>query len=75
MLKRIVPSPELTRELEGTRNQLEQVEVYARYGIWYDALTGLATAYHNQPNLAITWSEFLLGVGLESLAQVPLDFD
>jgi hypothetical protein len=75
MLKRIVPSPELTRELEGARNQLEQVEVYARYGIWYDALTGLARAYHNQPNLAITWSEFLLGVGLESLAQVPLDFD
>jgi Domain of Unknown Function (DUF928) len=58
-----------------TPTPLEQAAVYARHGIWFDALTALAQARRaqpNQPELQTTWADFLASAGLQSIATEPL---
>ncbi len=57
--------------------ELDKASWYGRQGIWYDALTALARARQEQPDnnaLAGVWADFLESVGLEEIAEKPLQF-
>ncbi|CAD5913497.1 hypothetical protein PCC9214_00195 [Planktothrix tepida] len=72
-IKRIQPNPELTQALQKT--PAEQWLVYAKAGIWYDAIATLATlrqAEPNNPQLESNWQELLQSVKLDAVAKAPL---
>jgi len=55
----------------------EQVAIAADAGLWFEAVTGLVTLLREQPNdpdLHQRWTELLVSVGLEVLADEPLMF-
>lgn len=73
-IKRTEPSSILKAEL-GKVTGLEKAAVYAKNGIWTDALTTLAQLRRSQPDnsrLATAWEELLKSVGLEDVAKEPL---
>jgi len=54
---------------------LEKVSLYARSGIWYEAITQLASLRQTQPNdsqLSQAWQTLLQSVGLQDVATAPL---
>jgi hypothetical protein len=54
---------------------LERVNLYAKSGIWYDAVANLAALQKTQPNnpeVASAWKDLLRGVGLDVIAKAPL---
>lgn len=67
-IQRITPEAELIRQLD-TAPALEQAQLLADAGIWYDTLTHLAAVYPQHPE---TWSQFLQMVGLSMIAEEPL---
>lgn len=53
----------------------QQFSLYAKTGIWHDALETLARIRHSQPHDAIvlsSWSQLLNSVGLNQISQAPL---
>ena len=53
----------------------QQFSLYAKTGIWHDALETLAKIRRSQPNDAVilaSWSQLLNSVGLNRVSQVPL---
>ncbi|KST65673.1 DUF928 domain-containing protein [Mastigocoleus testarum] len=73
-IERIELSPNLTEKLkQGTL--LQQIELYAENGIWYDALMNLAKLRLAKPqdtSLQEKWTNLLLSEELENLADRPL---
>ncbi len=73
-IERVKPSPKLTEKLkQGT--PLQQVELYAKNGIWYDALINLAKLRLAKPkdtSLLEKWTTLLQSEKLENLADRPL---
>jgi len=68
---------ELTESLNDSLSALEKAAEYAKFGIWYDALTVLAEERRSRPTdpaLAKIWADFLAqpSVGLEAIADEPL---
>jgi hypothetical protein len=55
-------------------NTLQQVAIYQRQGLWYDALSILATSKATTPTPAIAqkWTELLQSIGLPELSLEPL---
>jgi hypothetical protein len=73
-VKRTAPAAELAQAL-ATASAEAKPAIYAKHGIWYEALTELAKLRHNQPqNAALInqWQTLLKSVGLEQLANQPL---
>lgn len=73
-LQRVVPSAEVTEELE-TVSLSDRPAVYAAEGIWYDAVSILAELRRAEPGnqaLRAKWTQLLQSVGLESIAEEPL---
>ena len=73
LVRRIEPDSSLS-QLYG-KKPLEQVNLYAKSGIWYDAVANLAALQRTQPNnpeVASAWKDLLRGVGLDAIANAPL---
>lgn len=49
-----------------------QAALYARHGLWHDALTALAAADRSDPAIAADWRSLLESVGLGEIADRPL---
>lgn len=67
---------EIGDRLEMANTAIERAEIYGEYGIWYDALASLAAARQSQPTdstATSNWSELLSSVGLEQVAEQPLN--
>lgn len=72
-IERILLPAEVERQVTIARSPLDRLQIYAQNGIWYDTLNELAQLYLTEPTLAETWKDFLKNVGLENIADVPLD--
>ena len=68
-------------ELGSTLNQidrakpLDKVALYAKSGVWFDAVANLAALRKAQPNdaqVASAWKELLQGAGLGAIANTPI---
>ncbi len=77
-IRRVKPSPSLAAKLDKA-SPLEQVNLYAASGIWYDAVTKLASLRRDQAKdakvtaqLTAEWKELLQSVGLGAIAAAPL---
>lgn len=54
---------------------LDKVVLYAKNGVWFDALANLAAlrkAQPNNPEVASAWKDLLQGAGLGAIANAPL---
>ncbi|WNZ23512.1 DUF928 domain-containing protein [Leptolyngbya sp. NK1-12] len=73
-IKRVEPSPSLTQKLAAATAE-EQPKIYAEAGIWYEALSTLVQLRQAQPQnpaLVSQWQTLLASVGLEQIADQPL---
>ncbi|MFB2918063.1 MULTISPECIES: DUF928 domain-containing protein [Aerosakkonema] len=69
------PSPTLTQQLKEAQGERDRLALYAKNGIWYEALSTIAELHRtdpNNPDVAAAWEELLKSVGLEELAKEPL---
>lgn len=74
-LQRIEPSPTLAEQLKQAQQERDRLALYAKNGIWYEALTTIVELRLSDPNnpaLAASWQELLKSVGLEKVAKEPL---
>ncbi|MBD2744956.1 DUF928 domain-containing protein [Coleofasciculus sp. FACHB-1120] len=73
-VQRIAPSATLRSQLQKATPR-ERVVLYAKQGIWHDALTALAELRSANPNdgaLTADWVSLLNSGGLEAIAQEPV---
>lgn len=73
-LRRIKADPALVSQLDKA-TPLEQVTLYAKSGIWFEAINSLVTLRSTQPNdpeLMAAWQKLLKSVGLDAIAAAPL---
>ncbi|GAB4385512.1 MAG: hypothetical protein Kow00121_50550 [Elainellaceae cyanobacterium] len=63
-----IAAADLSGQLEAAL-PLEQAQLLAEAGVWYDTLTVLAAVQAEQPEI---WSQFLQAVGLSAIAEEPL---
>lgn len=73
-VRRIQPDPTLVSQLDKA-TPLEQVVLYAKSGIWFEAVNGLVTLRSTQPNnpeVTAAWQKLLKSVGLDAIATAPL---
>ncbi|MCU0547811.1 MAG: DUF928 domain-containing protein [Leptolyngbya sp. Prado105] len=67
-IQRVAPTAALQQGLAGAKTSLDRAKLYAKYGIWYDALTTLGTeirATQDKSTLE-AWNELLKQQKLES---------
>lgn len=74
-VQRVQPSAQLQQQLATAKTPLEQAVVYARHGIWYDALTILGD--ENQTGrqdsaIAAAWTDLLKQIKLHGIAAAPI---
>jgi hypothetical protein len=70
-IQRVPTTPALTQQLAAAKSERDQAQIYARAGLWYDALTAISTAYADRPKDPSILEERLLlldSVGLERVA-------
>ena len=75
LIQRIEPDSTLNSQLKEATSQRELMAIYARNGIWHDALTSLAQLRREAPgdaSLTANWSDLLSSVGLGAIAEFPL---
>lgn len=73
-IKRIEPNSELKQKL-GTASRQQQPAIYAKNGIWHEALASLAELRCASPSdstIASDWESLLQQVGLPEISQKPL---
>jgi len=73
-VERIEPNADLSKALK-TAPAADLPNLYAQAGLWYDALTALASLRQSQPqNTAVVaqWQDLLQSVGLKALADQPV---
>lgn len=74
IIRRIKPESVLLSKLEKA-TAIERVSLYAKFGIWHDAIAGLANLRLSQPNspeLKTSWLTLLKSTNLEAIANTPL---
>ncbi|MFZ4730096.1 MAG: DUF928 domain-containing protein, partial [Pseudanabaena sp.] len=74
IIRRIKLDETLLRKLEKA-TELERVSLYAKFGIWHEAIAGLANLLISQPNsteIKTSWLTLLKSTSLESIANTPL---
>jgi Domain of Unknown Function (DUF928) len=77
VVQRKLISVELERDLKTAKTPLDKIFVYAKYNIWYEAITDLAKLRLSEPNNATfkkAWVQLLNteSLGLGKIAQEPL---
>lgn len=73
-VERVALNPSLKSQLERA-TPLGRVALYAKGGIWYDAVTSLANLRRENPQnaaLMADWNELLKSVDLNAIAQEPI---
>ncbi|MDJ0775871.1 MAG: DUF928 domain-containing protein [Mastigocoleus sp. MO_167.B18] len=73
-VKRIPLQPNLKQELEGATPQ-QKAKIYARAGIWQDAIAILAKLRRNKPQNTLflnDWKDLLQSVDLDEIANEPI---
>jgi hypothetical protein len=74
IIRRIQPEPALLRKLENA-SAIERVYIYAKFGIWHEAIADLANLRLSQPNntdLKASWQTLLKSSSLEPIADISL---
>ncbi|MFB2978377.1 DUF928 domain-containing protein [Microseira sp. BLCC-F43] len=73
-IQRIAPPSRMASELARTTSLQDKVAVYAKYGIWYDALGAIASLRRTADNPALQndWLALLTSVELQKIANQPL---
>jgi hypothetical protein len=72
-VRRIQPDSSLSQIDQA--QPLDKVALYAKSGVWFDAVANLATLRKDQPNdpkVASAWENLLKGAGLGAIANAPL---
>lgn len=67
-IQRVATPPALQQELKQAKTSLDQAKLYARYGVWYDALTVLGAQIQKTQNkeaVLDAWSDLLRQQKLE----------
>lgn len=69
-IQRVVSSSGLQRQLDATHNPLEQAKLYAKKGIWYDALTAVGEHLRQgkDTETVTVWKALLQQAGLTGIA-------
>ena len=70
-----VERPDVESQLKATTTPVERIAIYAKEGIWYEALTELAQArLTNSQDTELTnaWADILQSAGLEKLDKDPV---
>jgi len=70
-IKRVPKSSALESELRGAVTESEQAAIYARNGVWFEAVTLLGNLRQGSGNSA-DWAELLDSVGLGDIAPKPI---
>jgi hypothetical protein len=73
LIRRIQPDSSLS-QIDRAK-PLDRVALYAKEGVWFDAVANLAALLKSQPNepqVASAWKELLQGAGLGEIAHAPL---
>lgn len=71
VILRVPISSSLSQSLANA-SALEQASLYAKAGVWYDALTILAKLRQQNPQAATAWQTLMQDVGLSELADRPI---
>lgn len=73
-IQRIASPSQMVRDLAQTTSPQDRVAVYARYGIWYDAISAIANLRRTADNPALQndWLALLTSVDLQKIANQPL---
>ncbi|WP_226593330.1 DUF928 domain-containing protein [Microseira wollei] len=73
-IQRIAPPSRMVSELAQATSPQDKVAVYAKYGIWYDALGAIANLRRTADNPALQndWLALLTSVDLQKIANQPL---
>jgi Domain of Unknown Function (DUF928) len=74
VVRRVALSPTVSQEL-ATAQPKQRFAIYAKNGIWHEALTTIAELRQKNPQdrtLATQWSELLQAIGLDELAAKPI---
>lgn len=75
VLQRVIPSAQLSQQLNAAQSPLDKAAIYAQNGIWHDALTLLGTL-QQQDSQAIAarteWIKLLQAIGLADVANQPI---
>lgn len=74
LIQRVAPSPRLTSELARSPSPRDKAAIYAKHGIWYDAVSAIAGLRHTSDNegLKNDWLALLSSVELQKIANEPL---
>jgi Domain of Unknown Function (DUF928) len=76
IIRRIKPDATLLSKLEKA-TELERVSLYAKFGIWHEAIAELASLRMSQPNssdIKTSWLNLLKSTSLEPIANIPLAY-
>ncbi|BCL39063.1 DUF928 domain-containing protein [Nostoc sp. MS1] len=69
-------NPTLEKQLQLAKNPLEQAAIFAKNGIWYDALTTLGEQIQNSKGkdseITSAWNELLQQVNLNNTVSTPI---
>lgn len=73
-IQRIAPPSPMESELAQATSPQDKIAVYAKYGIWYDALGAIANLRRTSDNAALQndWLALLTSVELQKIANQPL---
>lgn len=74
LIRRVAPTTTLPN-LSPAIAPLDRIQIYARAGIWYEAIADLAALKRDRPadpTVAMAWHDLLDSAGLGAIAQAPL---
>lgn len=74
-VQRVEVNPELEAQLNAANNLVEQAEIYAEEGFWYDVLTEVGQLYLDNPQseaIGELWQNLLQDIGLDRVSTEPL---
>ncbi|BAY19992.1 response regulator receiver modulated translation initiation factor IF-2 (plasmid) [Anabaenopsis circularis NIES-21] len=74
VVKRVNLDPTIAQELQKATS-LQQFEIYAKHGIWHEALTILAQMRQQNPQdarLETLWQDLLASIRLDNVAKEPI---
>jgi Domain of Unknown Function (DUF928) len=74
LIQRVAPSPRLASELARASSPRDKAAIYAKHGIWYDAVSAIAELRRSADNegLKNDWTRLLSSVELQKIADEPL---
>ncbi|MBD2692070.1 DUF928 domain-containing protein [Anabaena catenula] len=73
-MTQVALNPTLQKQLEAAKTPLEQAAIFAKNGIWHNALTTLGEqiqdSKNKDPKIALAWNELLKQVNLDNSASI-----